>query len=205
MKNQRELLSDEDNPIIIRISTFGFSKEKKRTFIQYYMKGECNQEEIDSQFLSYEKTMQVEGEYIKITFTDSENIEKYKQIPLTSFRKEDGVVFIYDVSDETTFNKLSDKLYYAGVSGNHDYLLIGDTSNMKNVDNLMKEIENKTIGSFNCLAHYQINITDMNSVVTIMQNYVNYLISERVHIKMDCIFLNEPNEGKIRNKKKCAK
>ena len=82
MKNQRELLSDEDNPIIIRISTFGFSKEKKRTFIQYYMKGECNQEEIDSQFLSYEKTMKVEGEYIKITFTDSENIEKYKQIPL---------------------------------------------------------------------------------------------------------------------------
>ena len=74
---------------------------------------------------------------------------------------------------------------------------------MKNVDNLMKEIENKTIGSFNCLAHYQINITDMNSVVTIMQNYVNYLISEKIN--KDCIFLNEPNEGNIRNKKKCAK
>ena len=68
---------------------------------------------------------------------------------------------------------------------------------------LLNEIENKTIGSFNCLAHYQINITDMNSVVTIMQNYVNYLISERV--KIDCIFLNEPNEGKKRKKKKCAK
>lgn len=66
------------------------------------MKRECNQEEIDSQFLSYEKSLQVEGEYIKIKFTDSENIENFKQIPLASIRKENGIVFIYDVNDEST-------------------------------------------------------------------------------------------------------
>lgn len=171
------------------------------------MKRECNQEEIDSQFLSYEKSLQVEGEYIKIKFTDSENIENFKQIPLASIRKENGIVFIYDVNDESTFKKLSDKLYYTGMSNDYqDYLLIGDTSNMQNANNSMKEIDNKTIGSFNCLAHYQINITDMNSVVTIMQNYVNYLITEKINVKLDCIFLNKyPNEENRRNKKKCVK
>lgn len=202
----RTPISDEDEPIIIRISTFGYSKEKRRQLIQYYIKGELNQEEIESQYMSYEKNMKVEGEYITLKITDSENIDKYNKIPLSSIHKETGLIFIYDANDEKGFEKLSNKFIYPDMHyERRDFLLIGDTSNMSNVDNTMKEITDCNIGSYCCIAHYQMNCNDKNSIVNLMENYVTYLISQKIDIKLKCIFIKDEPSERERRKKKCAK
>ena len=92
---------------IIKILTLGASQVGKSSIVLRY-----SDNKFSSAFLSTigvdskSKTIKVNGDSVKVTIWDTAGQEKYKNITKQYYCGADGVLLIFDITDESSFQKL---------------------------------------------------------------------------------------------------
>jgi small GTP-binding protein len=96
----------ENQPTAYKIITLGNSGVGKTSLISKFMKKDINKYgTLPTVGIDFQQAeVDVNGKRIKLQLFDTAGQEKYRVITRTYYQKADGALFVYDVTDATSFD-----------------------------------------------------------------------------------------------------
>jgi small GTP-binding protein len=79
----------------------------------------------------FNKKVKTDKDKIEIKFKDTSGDSKYRESILESLRKANGIILVYDITDKSTFLKLSDYIYDIGTIKNCKSILVGNKKDLE--------------------------------------------------------------------------
>ena len=99
--------SDKEYELLIKILIIGDSTVGKTNFIKKYVENKFNESYFASTGIDLITTsIKIEGKSFKIQIWDTAGQEKYRAMTKNLFLKTQGIVIIFDISNETSFINL---------------------------------------------------------------------------------------------------
>ena len=94
-------------PNTINLLTIGCASVGKSSISDRFCKGQFNPNLMHTVGIDYRtRTIPLKTKQLKITIWDTAGQDKARVLPATTIRKAEGILFIFDVSDQQTVNKL---------------------------------------------------------------------------------------------------
>ena len=209
-KNQLKNL-DDDNNISINIILLGHSSVGKTTFFKY-LSGQRNINNyiatMGSDLLKIDA--EINKEKINIQLFDTAGQERYRSIAKNYIRNADGILLLYDVTDEESFETVDQWISYIKEiddENNIEIILIGNK-----IDEIEKRLISKKkakdkSNKYN-IKYYEIcclnglNLYEVFNEI-IFGGYYKYYENEKEK-KIDYVKITNNNKKKKKKKKKCC-
>ena len=89
------------------------------------------------------KSIKIDDKKIKLKVYDTAGQERYRNITTHAFKEADGIALIFDITNESSFNQITDWMEQIQTNTNKDEIslvLIGNKNDLKNERVIMKEI-----------------------------------------------------------------
>ena len=142
----------------INIITLGDGKVGKSSFIVRYM---------DDRFSSnYLSTIGIDlkvkniktsnGDEVRLKIYDTVGQERYKSIAENYIKRADGIIFVYDITEESSFYSIKNwiKSVDNGNQNHLPYIIVGNKSDLEEDRVISKEKGEKLAKSFNIEGHF---------------------------------------------------
>ena len=138
------MINKDDNLEIIKIGCFGDSSVGKAYFIRKYVNDIINIDwTLSTVGIEYYTTKKIlsDGNEYKITIYDTAGQEKYKSLSLNSIRHCDGVILMYDITNNESFNSISNWVnnMYDIKDDNFPFIIVGNKCDLKDQREVSEE------------------------------------------------------------------
>ena len=100
--------SNQSNHMYVKILTLGDSDVGKTSFINKFTGNTFDIDQISTIGNDIQThLMDIDGQIIKVGFYDTAGQEKYKAISLNLIRNAEGIILMYDITKESSYNNIS--------------------------------------------------------------------------------------------------
>ena len=143
-------MSSENNTF--KILTIGESLVGKTSILRRYVDNKFERHHLATIGIDYQtKTLKIKDKEIKLKIWDTAGQERYRNIANHAYKGADGIILVYDITDELSFSKISDWMEQinSNLSRNEiGIILIGNKSDIKEraVDKIKGEEKAKEYG-----------------------------------------------------------
>ena len=98
---------DQDYEFLIKLLIIGDSTVGKTNFVSKFIESKFNENYFASTGIDLKKTsIKIDGKNIKLQIWDTAGQEKYRSMTKNLFLKSQGIIAIYDITNESSFNNL---------------------------------------------------------------------------------------------------
>ena len=126
---------EEKNEVIIKLVIIGDSMVGKSNFLYRFVEGAFNAVHVSTlgfDFKSKIYFMKNLNKKIKFFVWDTAGQEKYMSINKSLFQRVQGIILMYDISDESSFNNLSNWIkLMKEYANNLPFILVGNKSDLQ--------------------------------------------------------------------------
>ncbi len=130
---------------------------------------------------------------------DSGGQERYHAILPSYFRNVDGIIFVFDLTNNNSFESLTNWLKMADDNGEFKSILVGNKVDLKGI----REVKEEDINKFrekNSLEYFETSSKDGTNVNEIFRRITELLINTELKRK-DSIKITRNNNNNNKNKK----
>ena len=196
----------------IKLVLVGDSNVGKTAMIKRYINNCYKDEHMSTVGIDfYVKYVNIEGEKIKINLWDTAGQERFKTVTSAIYRKADGVVLVYDLSNQDSFNNILTWYEEAKAVCDCSFILVGNKSDLNNDLKVVKlEDANLLCEKLNVSLIETSSKTGLN-IDLLFDKITNLSLKNKEHIvhnnkQIINIFKDEEKERlvKNKNKKKCC-
>ena len=100
-------MSSENNTF--KILTIGESQVGKTSILRRYVDNKFERHHLATIGIDYQtKTLKIKDKEIKLKIWDTAGQERYRNIANHAYKGADGIILVYDITDELSFSKISD-------------------------------------------------------------------------------------------------
>ena len=100
-------MSSENNTF--KILTIGESQVGKTSILRRYVDNKFERHHLATIGIDYQtKTLKIKDKEIKLKIWDTAGQERYRNIANQAYKGADGIILVYDITDELSFSKISD-------------------------------------------------------------------------------------------------
>ena len=157
-------MSSENNTF--KILTIGESQVGKTSILRRYVDNKFERHHLATIGIDYQtKTLKIKDKEIKLKIWDTAGQERYRNIANHAYKGADGIILVYDITDELSFSKISDWMEQinSNLSRNEiGIILIGNKSDIKEraVDKIKGEEKAKEYG----IEYYETSALNGNGI-----------------------------------------
>ena len=149
------------------------------------------------------KKMQLNDKEITLHILDTAGQERYRSIAKNFFRKGDGIIYVFDLTNEKSYKSIKNWLMDVDeVNKSCQKILVGNKTDLKDYRVIDRERAKKFSESHN-LKYFETSAKDGSDVELIFKEIAELILSNKSEKKMDnkITLSNQPNESK----KSCCK
>ena len=203
-----------DEPeITLKILLVGDSSVGKTTLLLKYVEGKFSDSHITTIGVEYkDKEITVDNRKINLQIWDTSGQERYRSITKNFYRNADGILFIFDVTNEESFNQLKDWLTSSEVC-DKDFkkLIVGNKIDLKekrvvNKEKMENFAEKKELKCFETSAKDNTNVNEVFEEMAklILSNKTDEQIKEEFCRHNSASYLSKYSQREDTEKKKCC-
>jgi Ras-related protein Rab-13 len=201
---------DENISLTLKIIILGASEVGKTSILDRYFKDEFRENRLSTIGVDFQtKYFKFDSKKIKVNYTDTAGQEKFRAISVNYLKAANGVILVFDITKEETFEALEEWLKYLKENNKLELkkILIGNKLDLENERQVKKEDAQKFAESIGCKYYegsaktgYNIN-ESLDEIARITYLYMKDNNQEEESHK-DSIII-EKNNSKIKKKKCC--
>ena len=200
-------MSSENNTF--KILTIGESQVGKTSILRRYVDNKFERHHLATIGIDYQtKTLKIKDKEIKLKIWDTAGQERYRNIANHAYKGADGIILVYDITDELSFSKISDWMEQinSNLSRNEiGIILIGNKSDIKEraVDKIKGEEKAKEYG----IDYYETSALNGNGIKEAFEGLTKqilkiYRIKNNVGSRTISLMSSKPGDVVENNKKK---
>ena len=200
-------MSSENNTF--KILTIGESQVGKTSILRRYVENKFERHHLATIGIDYQtKTLKIKDKEIKLKIWDTAGQERYRNIANHAYKGADGIILVYDITDELSFSKISDWMEQinSNLSRNEiGIILIGNKSDIKEraVDKIKGEEKAKEYG----IDYYETSALNGNGIKEAFEGLTKqilkiYRIKNNVGSRTISLMSSKPEDVVENNKKK---
>ena len=195
---------NSNNELTLKIITLGSSKVGKTCLINQYFNKEFNDTTICTIGIDLQsKFYKFDNELVKINFIDTAGQEKFDSISNNYFRNVNGVLLVYDITNNDSFKKMEywNNQIIINNDNNYSIILVGNKKDLDNLRQVKKEDGINMAKKINC-KFYETSAKNNENVEEVFENiaFLTYQNFKGVKNKDNNNFSLE----KEQKKKKCC-
>ena len=133
---------DENISLTLKIIILGASEVGKTSILDRYFKDEFRENRLSTIGVDFQtKYFKFDSKKIKVNYTDTAGQEKFRAISVNYLKAANGVILVFDITKEETFEALEEWLKYLKDNGKDDIqkILIGNKLDLEKNRKVTKE------------------------------------------------------------------
>ena len=142
-KNKSNGGDDEINEYSFKVLTIGESGVGKTAIMKRYVENKYPKQHLSTIGVDYlSKDLRIGNNKIKLRVWDTAGQERYRNITSHEYKDADGIALVFDVTDEGSFNQITDWIEQIDTNANRDeisIILIGNKIDLKDERLVEKE------------------------------------------------------------------
>ncbi len=143
LKNKNNDNNDEINEYSFKVLTIGESGVGKTAIMKRYVENKFPKQHLSTIGVDYlSKDLRIGNNKIKLRVWDTAGQERYRNITSHAYKDADGIALVFDVTDEGSFNQITDWIEQIDTNANRDeisIILIGNKIDLKDERRVEKE------------------------------------------------------------------
>ena len=146
-------MDEEDTSITLKIIILGSSEVGKTSILDRYFKNEFLEHRLSTVGIDFQtKFFKFDSNKIKVIYTDTAGQEKFHAISINYLKAANGVILVFDVTSQTTFDALEEWLNNLRNNNNFDVkiVLIGNKVDLEEERKVKKEDAEEFAKSIGC-------------------------------------------------------
>ena len=133
---------DENISLTLKIIILGASEVGKTSILDRYFKDEFRENRLSTIGVDFQtKYFKFDSKKIKVNYTDTAGQEKFRAISVNYLKAANGVILVFDITKEETFEALEEWLKYLKENNKLELkkILIGNKLDLENERQVKKE------------------------------------------------------------------
>ena len=192
---------------VIKLMTLGNSKVGKTSFIMKFTENNFQEKYLSTIGLDFKaKNVIINGKKYRLFFYDTAGQERYKSIALNIIKDAQGIILMYDVTDQTSFESIAEWINNVkdAKGSNFPMILVGNKIDLKDI-RIISEAEGKKLAKENELEFFETSNKDGTNLEKATFALVNKILKkqeEEENIDSSCNNTEKLTGDKIKEKSK---
>ena len=174
-------MSIDEEELKIKILTLGNSSVGKTSFIQRYTHNTFQIDAISTIGNEMQrKIIEINNKSYKVDFHDTQGQERYKAIAVNFIKNADGIILMYDITKQTTFDSVSEWMENIRKAKSNEFpvVLIGNKCDLEGERVITKE-EGEELANKYGLSFYETSNKDGTNIEASCLDLVNKAIIDK--------------------------
>ena len=202
-----------DISLVLKIIILGSTEVGKTSILNRYFKDEFIGNQISTIGIDFQtKFFKFDSKKVKVNYTDTAGQEKFRAISINYLKSADGVILVFDITKQNTFDALEGWLQYIKENKNLDIpkILIGNKADLEDQREVSQEQAEKFADSIGCKfyegsAKSGENIKEsLDEIAKITYLYMKDKKKNEDEDDKDGVILDRSNSSNNIKKKKCC-